>query len=183
MHPILSRIDYAILRPDAARKDILSACALAKRYGFAAVCVNPALVPIAATALSNSSVAVCAAIGFPLGATLPEVKTLEAALAVRLGAREVDVVINIGRARMRDYSYIQRELEAIRATVGPQVVTKAIIELPLLRSDEVSNVVEAVIAAGFDFLKTSTGFGKWARPVTPDDIRLLVKLAAGRAKV
>lgn len=165
-------IDHTLLKPDAIEAQIHRLCAEAQEHGFAAVCVNPTWVARCAELLAGSPVKVCTVIGFPLGATLTDVKAFEAAEAVRLGAHEVDMVINIGRLKGGQWAEVHADIAAVAkaAHVGAGVL-KVIIETALLTDDE--KVAACLLAqqAGADFVKTSTGFGGGG--ATAADVQLM----------
>lgn len=151
--------DHTILKAEATQEDVLKLCEEAKRYDFASVCINPCFVPLAVGALADTDVKVCTVIGFPLGANEPAVKATEAALAVDEGAEEVDMVINIGKAKDGDFDYIREEIAKVKAASGDALL-KVIIESSCLTDEEIVKCCEASVAAGADFVKTSTGFHK-----------------------
>lgn len=157
---VASLIDHTLLRPDACRADLERLCREAAAHGFATVCVNPRWVRDASVLLAGSGVRVCSVVGFPLGATLPDVKGYEARRVMRDGASEFDVVIDIGALKSGDLPAVSRDLEAV---VGPAresgVLTKVIIEAALLTDDEKVTACRLAQAAGADYVKTSTGFG------------------------
>jgi deoxyribose-phosphate aldolase len=153
-------IDHTLLKPDAGETQIRTLCAEARQYGFASVCVNPTWVPLCAESLPGSGVKVCTVIGFPLGATLTEVKAYEAERAIRLGAQEVDMVINLGQLKGSRFVEVHEDIAAVVAVAHRQSArVKVILETALLTEDE--KVAACVLAhhAGADFVKTSTGFG------------------------
>lgn len=153
-------IDHTLLKPDATPDQIAQLCFEARTYGFASVCVNPAHVKLAAELLAGSPVKVCTVIGFPLGATLPEVKVFEALDAIAKGASEIDMVINIGALKARDYTLVARDIQGVvSACHDREALVKVIIEAALLTDEE--KVAACLLAkeAGADFVKTSTGFG------------------------
>lgn len=153
-------IDHTLLKPEATAEQIAKLCAEAREYGFAAVCVNPCYVRQCAELLRNTPVRVSSTIGFPLGATLPEVKAYETELAIRDGATEVDMVINIGALKSGNDALVQRDIEAVVQIAHRYgVLTKVIIEAALLSDEEKVKVCTLAKAAGADFVKTSTGFG------------------------
>lgn len=160
-HDWASLIDHTLLKPEASEADIRRLCDEAAQFGFASVCVNPAWVKRAAEFLRGSNVPVCTVIGFPLGATLPDVKAYEARRAIFNGAREVDMVINVGALKSGDDCAVEDD---IRAVVGAAhengVLTKVIIETALLTDEEKVRACLASKNAGADFVKTSTGFSK-----------------------
>lgn len=169
---IASCIDHTLLRPEATRTDILRLCAEARQYGFASVCVNPYWVPLAAAALRGTPVKVCTVAGFPLGASMTEVKRAEAEAAVRTGAGEVDMVINIGALRSEDYDTVKTDIQSVvEICHRAGALVKVILETALL--DYRQKVIACVLArlAGADFVKTSTGFGPGG--ATVEDVALM----------
>ena len=153
-------IDHTLLKADATPEQISKLCAEAREYQFAAVCVNPCNVRRCADALRGTDVNVCSVIGFPLGATMPEVKAYEAERAVWDGANEVDMVINIGALKGGDYALVQRDIEAVvHVAHRNRALTKVIIEAALLEDEEKVKACTLAKAAQADFVKTSTGFG------------------------
>jgi deoxyribose-phosphate aldolase len=157
---IADLIDHTLLKPDASRSDIETLCREAAEYRFATVCVNPAWVVAAARLLRGSTVGVCSVVGFPLGATTADVKHYETHRAIFDGAREIDMVINVGALKSGDLRVVERDIEAV---TGPcreaSVGSKVIIEAALLTDDEKVAACTLAKAAGADFVKTSTGFG------------------------
>ena len=153
-------IDHTLLRPEATRDDILRVCGEARQYGFAAVCVNPCWVPLAASELMGSAVKVCTVAGFPLGATSTESKMAETAASLRVGAQEIDMVINVGALRSGDFDTVKRDIQAVADTCHQAgAIVKVILETALL--DDKQKAVACTLAsmARADFVKTSTGFG------------------------
>ncbi len=151
-------IDHTLLRPTAERKDIILLCREAKKYGFAAVCVNPAYAGIAAKILKGAGVKVCTVIGFPLGCGTSAVKSFEAADAVKNGAEEIDMVINIGALKSSDDTAVLNDIKAVRNAVKNGTL-KVIIETAYLTRAEKIKACRLAKKAGADFVKTSTGFG------------------------
>jgi deoxyribose-phosphate aldolase len=154
-------IDHTILRPDASAEEVRKVCAEARQYGFASVCVNPGRVALAAAELRGSQVKTCSVVGFPLGATMTEAKVREAELAIRAGAQEVDMVINIGALKDRDYVLVKNDIQGVAEVChAGWALLKVIIEACLL--DDAEKAIACAIAklAGADFVKTSTGFSK-----------------------
>jgi len=157
---IASLIDHTMLRPEATRADIVKLCGEARQYGFATVCVNPYWVPLAASELAGSAVKVCTVAGFPLGATSTEAKVAEAAAALRAGAREVDMVINVGALRSGDLDTVKLDIQAVaRVCHDAGAIVKVILETALLTDAQKTTACRLAQAAGADFVKTSTGFG------------------------
>lgn len=157
---IAALIDHTLLRPEATRAEIVKLCAEARKYGFATVCVNPYWVPLAASELTGSAVKVCTVAGFPLGATSTEAKVAEAAAALRAGAREIDMVMNIGALRSGDNDTVKLDIQAMaKVCHDAGTILKVILETALLDDPQKTASCGLVKAAGADFVKTSTGFG------------------------
>jgi deoxyribose-phosphate aldolase len=156
---VAALIDHTLLRPDAMRSDVETLCDEAARFGFASVCVNPAWIALCAARLRGTPVAVCSVVGFPLGATTADVKHYETRRVIFDGAREVDMVINIGALKSGDLRTVERDIEAV---TGPcrdaRVTSKVIIEAAYLTDEEKVQACTLAKAAGADFVKTSTGF-------------------------
>ncbi|MEO0076502.1 MAG: deoxyribose-phosphate aldolase [candidate division WOR-3 bacterium] len=165
-------IDHTLLKPEASEKDIKKLCAEAKRYDFATVFVNPCYVKLAKRLLRGSDVKVGCAIGFPLGATTTEVKVLEAMQAVANGADEIDMVINIGAVKSRNYKLVEQDIKSVVKAVKP-IGVKTILETCLLTDDEKVKVAKIAKRAGAKFVKTSTGFSSGGATIA--DIKLLRK--------
>ena len=151
-------IDHTLLKQDASPEQIVKLCEEAKEFDFMSVCVNPAYVPLAAECLKGSSVKVCTVIGFPLGMNLTKTKVEEAILAVKEGAEEVDMVINVGMLKAGHDDYVREEIREIKQAVGQKITLKVIIETCLLTNEEIVRACKAAKEAGADFVKTSTGF-------------------------
>jgi deoxyribose-phosphate aldolase len=165
-------IDHTMLKPEASEVDIKRLCEEAARYKFASVCVNPCWVKAAACHLRGSGVPVCTVVGFPLGATLPDVKAYEARRAIFDGAREVDMVINIGALKSNDDCLVEHDIRSVVEVAHEVEATcKVIIETALLTNDEKVRACLAAKRAGADFVKTSTGFSKGGATVA--DIALM----------
>jgi deoxyribose-phosphate aldolase len=157
---VASLIDHTLLRPEATRADIVKLCGEARQYGFATVCINPYWVPLAASELAGTAVKVCTVAGFPLGATSTEAKVAEAAAALRAGAREVDMVINVGALRGGDFDTVKLDIQAVtRVCHDANAIVKVILETALLDDAQKAKACALAQAAGADFVKTSTGFG------------------------
>jgi deoxyribose-phosphate aldolase len=167
-----SLIDHTLLKPDASETEIRKLCDEAAQYHFASVCVNPTWVRVSACNLQGSGVPVCTVIGFPLGATLPDVKAYEARRAIMDGAREVDMVINVGALKSGDDCLVEHDIRSVVEVAHEYDVTcKVIIETALLSDDEKVRACQAAKNAGADFVKTSTGFSKGGATVA--DIALM----------
>ena len=175
MSELAKYIDHTFLKPNGDADAVKKLCREAKKYGFASVCVNPADVPLAAKLLKKSDVEVCTVIGFPLGQSTAIAKCFEAADAIQNGATELDFVINV-RLLKHDPEACQVELcdiiESVK-DVAPAVVTKLIIECCYLTKEEKVLACKMAKAAGFDFVKTSTGFGTGG--ATVEDVKLMRK--------
>ena len=157
---VASMIDHTLLKPDATRKDIEALCREAAEYKFASVCVNPTWVAACAALLQGSGVKVCSVVGFPLGATTPDTKHYETRRAIFDGAREIDMVINIGALKSGDLRVVERDIEAVTFPCREAgVLSKVIIEAALLTDDEKITASTLAKAAAADYVKTSTGFG------------------------
>mgnify|MGYP000913032433 CR=1 FL=1 len=165
---LFSYVDHTLLKPEATPEQIAVLCAEAAEHGTASVCVNGSYVPLAKKLLDGKA-KVCAVIGFPLGAMSTAAKAFEAAEAVRDGADEIDMVINIGWAKDGRFDAIEEEIRTLKKACGSKIL-KVIIETCLLTDEEKIKMCEAVTAAGADYIKTSTGFSKAG--ATFDDIRL-----------
>jgi len=157
---VASMIDHTLLKPDATRKDIEALCREAAEYKFASVCVNPTWVATCSALLQGSGVKVCSVVGFPLGATTPDTKHYETRRAIFDGAREIDMVINIGALKSGDLRVVERDIEAVTFPCREAgVLSKVIIEAALLTDDEKITASTLAKAAAADYVKTSTGFG------------------------
>lgn len=157
---IASLIDHTLLKPEATNEEIEKLCLEAREYGFAAVVVNPGWVRLASQLLRGTPVKVCAVVGFPLGATSTEAKVYEARKALRDGAQEIDMVINVGALKSRDYALAEEDIRAVaQVSHANGAILKVIIEAALLTDEEKIMACALAKAAGADFVKTSTGFG------------------------
>ena len=157
---IARHIDHTLLKPEATREQIEALCREAAEHGFATVCVNPAWVRLCAALLQGTESRVCTVVGFPLGATLPEVKAYEAARVVADGACEVDMVLSVGALKSGDYRLVERDVAGVvEASRAGGALVKVIIEAALLTDDEKVKACVLSKVARADFVKTSTGFG------------------------
>ena len=157
---VASMIDHTLLKPDATRRDIEALCREAAEYRFASVCVNPTWVAVCASLLQATGVKVCSVVGFPLGATTPDTKHYETRRAIFDGAREIDMVINVGALKSGELRVAERDIEAVTFPCREAgVLSKVIIEAALLTDDEKITACTLAKAAGADYVKTSTGFG------------------------
>jgi deoxyribose-phosphate aldolase len=168
-------IDHTILRPDATRTDIEQLCREARQHQFYSVCVNPAWVSLARQFLDGSGVQVCCVAGFPLGAQLPETKALEARAAIRQGATEIDMVINVGALKSGEDALVLRDIRAVvEACREGGAKCKVILETALLTNEEKARACELAVKARADFVKTSTGFSTGG--ATVEDVALMSRL-------
>ena len=163
-------IDHTVLKAFATTSDIKKLCEEAKKYDFASVCVNPCNVKLAKELLENTDVLVCTVIGFPLGANTIEIKQAETIDAVNNGAEEIDMVINIGKAKEHDFDYITEEIKAVVDAANGNLV-KVIMETCYLTDEEKREVCKCASLAGAQFVKTSTGFGTGG--ATKEDVSLM----------
>ncbi len=171
--PGLARmIDHTMLKAEATPKEIEQLCAEALKYRFASVCVNGSHVPLCARLLKGSPVKVCTVIGFPLGAAASAAKAAETEVAIREGAQEVDMVINVGMLKGGEYQYVEKDISgAVAVAHRHRVLAKVILETGLLSDEEKVKACVLARRAGADFVKTSTGFGKGG--ATAGDIALM----------
>lgn len=170
---LASYIDHTILKADAQVKDVEKICKEAVEYKFASVCVNAANVKQVAELLKGSEVKVCTVVGFPLGATLPQVKAFEAQEAIKDGAHEVDMVINIGALKSGQLDVVEQDIKTVADACKNKALLKVIIETCLLTDEEKVIACELSKKAGADFVKTSTGFSTGG--ATVEDIKLMRK--------
>ena len=169
---IASLIDHTLLKPDASREEIRKLCEEAARFGFASVCVNPWNVALAAELLRGTKVKVCTVVGFPLGATLPQVKSYEAEEAIKQGAQEIDMVINIGALKSVQDEIVEADIRGVvEASHRGGAICKVILETVLLTNDEKVRASMLSKKAGADFVKTSTGFS--TAGATAEDVALM----------
>ena len=165
-------IDHTLLKPEATADQVRKLCDEARHFDFASVCVNPTHVRLAADLLRGSRVAVCTVAGFPLGATLADVKAFEAQRVIAEGVREVDMVINVGALKAGDYALVKQDIAGVvQACRAGKAISKVIIETCYLTAEEKVAACLLAQAAGIDFVKTSTGFGPAG--ATVDDVALM----------
>ena len=171
---VAKTIDHSVLKPFATDKDIVDGCRMCEKWGVASMCVRPTDVALAAKELKDSEVAVSAVIGFPHGSNRPEVKALEAKLAIEDGAVELDMVMNIGKFLSGDYDFVQKDMEAVVAEAKKSnVIVKVILEICYLSLEQIGKACKIAEAAGADYVKTSTGFGDG--PATPEAVEIMIK--------
>lgn len=173
-------IDHTVLKADTPLETIKRICDEAMEYGFASVCINPCHVAYCADYLKDSDVNVCTVIGFPLGANTSAVKAFETKDAIANGADEIDMVMNIGALKDKNYDLVRDDVKAVvEATNGTLV--KVILETCLLTEDEIKKACELCVEAKADYVKTSTGFS--TRGATIEDVRIMKEAVHGKAKV
>lgn len=173
-------IDHTILKPNAQKEQVLKLCDEAKEYGFASVCVNEYFTAAVHEALKGSDVMTCTVIGFPLGASDSKVKAFETARAVEVGADEIDMVLNIGAMKDKEYDYVRNDIKAVVDAAGGKTV-KVILETCLLEKDEIKKACELSVEAGAHFVKTSTGFSTGG--ATVEDVKLMKETVGDAARV
>ncbi|WP_058306935.1 deoxyribose-phosphate aldolase [Gracilibacillus massiliensis] len=170
---LTNKIDHTALKPDTTKEQIETLCNEAKLHGFYSVCVNPTWVPLASELLKGTDVAVCTVIGFPLGATTSAVKAFETKYTIGKGATEVDMVINVGALKDGNHEAVQKDIEAVVQAAEGKALVKVIIETCLLTDSEKQKACQLAVAAGADYVKTSTGFSSVG--ATTEDIALMRK--------
>lgn len=181
---IAKYIDHTLLKPQATEEGIIELCREAKEYKFAAVCVNPCHVNLAAKLLTGTTVKVATVVGFPLGANTKEVKAFEAERAFKEGAQEADMVINIGALKAGFYEAVREDIQAVVNVAKNQVpkkIVKVIIETSLLTEEEKVKACQLALVAGADFVKTSTGFNGGG--ATLEDVQLMKKAVEDKVKI
>ena len=180
MMPLENYIDHTLLKPSATTENIIQLCKEAKKYNFFAICVNGSFVQLAKRELINSNVKIAAVVGFPLGATAPSIKVLETKTCINDGADEIDMVINVGMLKSKDFKYVENEIQAVKNEVGNRVL-KVIIETCYLTDEEKRVACKLAMNAGADFVKTSTGFG--SNGATTKDILLMKEVVKKQLKI
>ncbi len=173
-------IDHTMLKADSSRAAIIKYCKEAREHNFASVCVNTCFVPTVAKELAGSEVLVCCVVGFPLGAMMTSAKAFEASEAVKNGAQEVDMVINVGALKDKEYDIVEADIRAVVEASKPATV-KVIIETCYLTDEEKVKACELSVAGGAAFVKTSTGFGTGG--ATVEDVKLMKETVKGKALV
>lgn len=173
-------IDHTLLKPEASEDQIKKLCQEAIDYEFFSVCVNPTWIETAREALKGSPVKIATVIGFPLGANSLETKVFESKDALDKGAHEIDMVINIGALKSKNYDQVKNEIQAVKNAIGDHIL-KVIIETCLLTEEEKKKASQLVVEAGGDFVKTSTGFSTAGAQV--EDVRLIRSLVGDKAKI
>lgn len=173
--------DHTILKPDASKEAVLTICKEALEHDFASVCVNQYRTKLVAEQLKGSDVKVCTVVGFPLGAVNTEVKVFETEQAIKDGAQEIDMVLNIGALKDRDYDIVKEDIQRVKQACGQQAILKVIIETCLLTEEEKEKACQLSVEANADFVKTSTGFS--TKGATEEDVALMKKVVNGKAFV
>lgn len=174
-------IDHTILKPNATKNEVIKICQEARQYQFASVCVNAYRTKLVKEQLEGSDVKVCTVVGFPLGAVPKEVKAFETKGAIADGANEIDMVINVGALKDKDYDYVYEDIKAVVDACGDKALLKVILETCLLTDEEKIKACELSVKAGVAFVKTSTGFSTGG--ATVEDVALMKKTVNGEAKV
>ena len=180
MLPLENYIDHTLLKPSATTENIIQLCEEAKKYNFFAVCINGSFVKLAKRELINSNVKIVAVVGFPLGTTAISIKVLETKTCINDGADEIDMVINVGMLKSKDFKYLENEIQAVKNELGDRVL-KVIIETCYLTDEEKKVVCEIAMNAGADFVKTSTGFG--TNGATIADVKLIKEVLKGQLSI
>jgi len=174
-------IDHTLLKPEASIDAIDKLCDEAMQHGFKAVCVHSGYIAHVSNRLAGEDVAVCSVVGFPLGAMHSSVKAFEALTAVECGARELDMVLNIGAVKSADFKTAEADIRAVRQAAGPKTILKVIIETSLLTEEEKIQACQISKNGGADFVKTSTGFAGGGATVT--DVRLMRKIVGHEMRI
>ena len=177
---INSFIDHTLLKPTTTERQIIDLCNEAKKYDFFSVCVNSCYVPLAKQLLSKTAVKVVSVIGFPLGATATEAKVFEAKNAVNEGADEIDMVINMGFLRSKNYLAVFKDISDVKSAIG-KIPLKVILEISELSKNEIVKACEICVDAKVDFIKTSTGFSKSGATLTA--VKIIKKTIKDQAKI
>ena len=181
MDNIASVIDHTLLKPEATEEMIIKLCKEAEEYGFYSVCVNPNYVSLASEILGDSDVKIATVVGFPLGANTKEVKAYETRKAIEDGAHEIDMVINIGALKSKDFSKVKEDIEAVVDAAGKEAIVKVIIETCLLTDEEKVKACELAMEAGAHFVKTSTGFSTGG--ATVEDVKLMKSVVGDKMEI
>jgi deoxyribose-phosphate aldolase len=173
-------IDHTLLKSTATERDIIDLCNEAKKYKFFSVCINSCYIPLAKQLLKGSSVKICTVVGFPLGATATETKVFEAKQAIEAGADEIDMVINIGFLKSKNYVEVFKDISDVKLAIG-KTTLKVIIEISELSKNDIVKACEICLDAKADFVKTSTGFSKSGATLTA--VKIMKKTVKDRAKI
>ncbi|WP_435412619.1 deoxyribose-phosphate aldolase [Psychroserpens mesophilus] len=173
-------IDHTLLKSTATERDIIDLCNEAKKHKFFSVCINSSYIPLAKQLLKGSSVKICTVVGFPLGATATSTKVFEAKQAIEAGAQEIDMVINIGFLRSKNYVEVFKDISDVKLAIG-KIPLKVIIEISELSKNDIVKACEICLDAKADFVKTSTGFSKSGATLTA--VKIMKKTVKDRAKI
>jgi deoxyribose-phosphate aldolase len=177
---ISNYIDHTLLKPTVTEREILTLCNEAKKNRFKAVCVNSCYVPLAKQSLAKSDVKVCTVVGFPLGAMSTEAKVFEAKNAIEQGADEIDMVINIGLLKSKNYVAVLKDISDVKSAIGNKIL-KVILEISELSKNEIIKACEIAMDANADFVKTSTGFSKSGATLTA--VKIMRKTVKDQVKI
>lgn len=178
---IKSMIDHTLLKPDSTKEGISLLCEEAKKYEFAAICVNPYYISLCKELLKDSDVRIATVVGFPLGANTKETKAFETIDAIKKGAQEIDMVINIGALKNKDYDVVMDDIKAVVDAAKGEAIVKVILETCLLTDEEKKKACEISLEAGADFIKTSTGFSTGG--ATIEDVKMMKSVAGDKMEV
>ncbi|MGO1469110.1 MAG: deoxyribose-phosphate aldolase [Tissierella sp.] len=181
MDNIALMIDHTLLKPEATRAEIKNLCSEAKKYKFKAVCINPFYVKYCKDLLKDTDVKIATVIGFPLGANTTEAKVFETKNAITNGADEIDMVINIGSLKNKDFDIVKKDIEEVVGAAGKNKLVKVIIETSLLNHEEKIKACQLSKKAGADFVKTSTGFSSGG--ATSEDVKLMKSIVEDKLEV
>lgn len=173
--------DHTNLAQDATKEEIVALCKEAKQYHFASVCVNPYRVGTASQELKNSGVAVCTVVGFPLGASQTSIKVMETKKAIKDGATEIDMVMNIGALKDKNYDKVLKDIKRVKKACSKNAILKVILETGMLEEKEIVRACQLAVAAKADFVKTSTGF--YEKKATLEAVRIMKDTVKDKAKV
>ncbi|MBR9846265.1 MAG: deoxyribose-phosphate aldolase [Algicola sp.] len=173
-------IDHTLLKSTATERDIIDLCNEAKKHKFFSVCINSSYIPLAKQLLKGSSVKICTVVGFPLGATATSTKVFEAKQAIEAGAHEIDMVINIGFLKSKNYVEVFKDISDVKLAIG-RIPLKVIIEISELSKNDIVKACEICLDAKADFVKTSTGFSKSGATLTA--VKIMRKTVKNRAKI
>ncbi len=178
---IAALIDHTLLKPEATEADVASLCATANAYRVAAICVSPSRLPLA-SGLVDEGISIATVCGFPSGSHQPRTKAFEANLSAELGANEIDMVLDLGRVKARDWEAVEKDVATVRAAIASPVVLKVIIESAALTNEEIVAACRASESAGADYVKTSTGFHPKGG-ASLEAVALMAKTVGGRLGV
>lgn len=173
--------DHTNLAQDATKEEIVALCKEAKQHHFASVCVNPYRVGMASQELKNSGVAVCTVVGFPLGASQTSIKVMETKKAIKDGATEIDMVMNIGALKDKNYDKVLKDIKRVKKACSKNAILKVILETGMLEEKEIVRACQLAVAAKADFVKTSTGF--YEKKATLEAVRIMKDTVKDKAKV